>query len=202
MMEKNQLFPVFLKIKVLRILLVGGGTVGTEKLRVLLKSCPEANITIVANEISTQLARLAVNHSNVGLIQRKFKFSDLDKKDLVFLATDDINLHHNIVVRTRKQRILVNVADTPELCDFYLGSVVQKGNLKIGISTNGKSPTMAKRMREFLESIIPEDMDLLLENLYQFRSRIKGDFQLKVQILNESTKSFLGEDQHNNVIKG
>ena len=202
MMEKNQLFPVFLKIKVLRILLVGGGNVGTEKLRVLLKSCPEANITIVANEISTQLARLAVNHSNVGLIQRKFKFSDLDKKDLVFLATDDINLHHNIVVRTRKQRILVNVADTPELCDFYLGSVVQKGNLKIGISTNGKSPTMAKRMREFLESIIPEDMDLLLENLYQFRSRIKGDFQLKVQILNESTKSFLRKDQHNNVIKG
>jgi precorrin-2 dehydrogenase/sirohydrochlorin ferrochelatase len=83
---------------------------------------------------------------------------------------------------------LINVADTPELCDFYLGGVVTKGDLKIAISTNGKSPTLAKRIREMLEEAIPENINDLLENLNKLRKSLKGDFESKVEQLNEITK--------------
>jgi precorrin-2 dehydrogenase/sirohydrochlorin ferrochelatase len=202
MIEKNQLFPVFLKIKELRILLVGGGNVGAEKLNALLKNCPEAVISVVADRISDSVASVAAEHRNVCIVPRKFELSDLDHKDVIFLATDDHDLHQRIVKETRKRHLLTNVADTPVLCDFYLGSVVQKGNLKIGISTNGKSPTMAKRMREFLESIIPDHFDTLLENLHQFRKIIKEDFRRKVEILNESTRSFLENNHQDKVNQG
>lgn len=195
MMERNQLFPVFLKIQELNILLVGGGYAGTEKLTALLKNCPDARITVVADKISASVAKIAVNYWNVRLVQRKFRYRDLDKKDLVFLATDNPLLHQQVVEQTRKRNILTNVADTPELCDFYLGSIVQKGNLKIGISTNGRSPTMAKRFREFMEEVIPEDINELLDNLHQMRTRIKGNFQEKVNRLNEFTRSFIEKDR-------
>lgn len=190
-MEKNNLFPVFLKIINLDVLLVGAGYAGAEKLTALLTNCPDANITVVAGYISDAVARLAGQHSRVNLVQRNFILADLDKRDLVFLATDDPVLHQNIVAVTRKRRILTNVADTPDLCDFYLGSIVRKGNLKIGISTNGKSPTMAKRIRELLDEVIPENIDSLLENLQVFRHNLKGDFKEKVDTLNEFTRAFL-----------
>jgi siroheme synthase-like protein len=83
------------------------------------------------------------------------------------------------------------VADTPDLCDFYLGSIVQKGDLKIAISTNGKSPTLAKRIKEFLNEIIPDDIQQLLDNLQTYRNTLKGDFQDKVKELNDLTASLL-----------
>ena len=110
-------------------------------------------IIIVADSISADVGRMAVNHWNVRLVQRKFRIEDLKNIDFVFLATSDGSLHKSIAEIAKKMKILVNVADTPELCDFYMGSVVQKGYLKIGISTNGKSPTIAKRLRIFLNDI-------------------------------------------------
>jgi siroheme synthase-like protein len=125
------------------------------------------------------------------LVERNFRARDLQSKDLVILATDDKKLHERIRIQARKRRLLVNVADTPDLCDFYLGSVVTKGNIKIGISTNGKSPTIAKRMREYFEEILPENTNQLLDNMQQIRDKIKGDFRHKVDVLNEITSSWL-----------
>lgn len=201
-MVKNDLFPVFLKIAHLDILLVGAGNVGTEKLTALLNNCPHASITVVAGYVSQPVALLASQHAGIKIIQRNFILADLDKRDLVFLATDDAVLHRNIVAVTRKRGILTNVADTPDLCDFYLGSIVQKGNLKIGISTNGKSPTLAKRIRELLDEVIPENIDLLLENLHTFRRNLKGDFKEKVDTLNEFTRTFLEKNNtHDKILK-
>ena len=83
------------------------------------------------------------------------------------------------------------MADTPDLCDFYLGSVVTKGNLRIGISTNGKSPTIARRIREFFEEALPDEADALLTNMNRIRERIAGDFKEKVKTLSEITASWL-----------
>ena len=90
----------------------------------------------------------------------------------------------------KRNRGLVNIADTPELCDFFLGGIVTKGDLKLAISTNGKSPTMAKRFRQVLEDIIPEETNQLLEQMHEFRNHLKGDFKYKVDVLNELTKEF------------
>ena len=191
MEERNNLFPVFLKLEALDTLIVGGGKVGLEKLNALLKSSPLANVTVVAPLIKDEIKALAGHGMNVDVVERAFRVSDLRHKDLVMLATDDPELHHRIRALARKKRLLINVADTPHLCDFYLGSVVTKGNLKIGISTNGKSPTIAKRIREYLEEALPEDTDALLRNMQLIRNRMKGDFAEKVKMLNDITASWL-----------
>jgi siroheme synthase (precorrin-2 oxidase/ferrochelatase) len=74
-----------------------------------------------------------------------------------------------------------------------LGSIVQKGDLKIGISTNGKSPTFAKRFREFLEDLLPDNVQELLDNLHTYRAKLKGDFEEKVKKLNELTNSVMSD---------
>ncbi len=188
---KNRLFPVFLKLEELDVLLVGGGNVGLEKLSAMLNNSPDTKVTMVADMFREELREYVKNYPNVTLIERKFDFNDLNNKDLVILSTDNPDLHASIKRVTSERHILCNVADTPDLCDFYLGSIVQKGDLKIGISTNGKSPTMAKRMREFLDDIIPENVQQLLENLREIRKSIKGDFQEKIRIMNEVTEGMV-----------
>lgn len=191
MQERNHLFPVFLKLEELDTLLIGGGNVGLEKLTALLKSSPRARVTVVATRIREEIKSIAASNASIRLVERNFRVRDLQHKDLVLLATDDPELHQRIRMLARKRRLLVNVADTPALCDFYLGSVVTRGNLKIGISTNGKSPTIARRIREYLEEALPEDTDALLRNMHAIRERIKGDFAHKVRVLNDITSSWL-----------
>ncbi len=192
-MGRNLLFPVFMKIEKLHILLVGGGNVGLEKLTALLSNCPEAKVTVVAGMIREEVSAMTTTHPGVSIVQRNFEWTDLEGKDLVILATDNPALHREIKAETEKRHLMTNVADTPELCDFYLGSIVQKGDLKIGISTNGKSPTFAKRFREFLEELIPDNVQNALENLNAYRSKIKGDFEEKVQKLNDLTISVMSK---------
>src|SRR5690606_21628436 len=158
----NNLFPVFLKLEELQTLIVGGGNVGLEKLGALLKSSPSADVTVVATRILPEIKNIAAQNPRIVLKERAFEPDDLDGKDVIFLATDNRALHESIRVMARERRLLINVADTPDLCDFYLGSVVTKGNLKIGISTNGKSPTIARRLREYLEEALPDSIDDLL----------------------------------------
>jgi precorrin-2 dehydrogenase / sirohydrochlorin ferrochelatase len=188
---KNRLFPVFLKLEELDVLLVGGGNVGLEKLSAMLNNSPDTKVTMVADMFRGELREYVKDYPNITLIERKFEFNDLNNRDLVILSTDNPDLHASIKRVTAERHILCNVADTPDLCDFYLGSIVQKGDLKIGISTNGKSPTMAKRMREFLDDIIPENVQQLLENLREIRKSIKGDFQEKIRIMNEVTEGMV-----------
>jgi len=191
MSERNNLFPVFLKLENLETLIVGGGHVGLEKLTALLKSSPGARITLIGRNIHEDIIALAKSFPLVTLVERNFRLWDLWGKDLVILATDDRHLHESIRSFSRSRNLLINVADTPDLCDFYLGSVVTKGNLKIGISTNGKSPTMAKRLREYFEESLPESTNELLDNMQKIRDQIKGDFHEKVKTLNDVTSSWL-----------
>jgi precorrin-2 dehydrogenase / sirohydrochlorin ferrochelatase len=190
-MDRNNLFPVFLKLESLDMLIVGGGHVGLEKLSAVLKNSPTAKITLVARTIQKAIWELASEYPQVKLFERNFKLWDLWDKDLVLLATDNRSLHESIRKFARSRRLLINVADTPDLCDFYLGSVVTRGNLKIGVSTNGKSPTIAKRIREYLEEALPEDTNELLNNMQRIREKISGDFNHKVKVLNDVTASWL-----------
>ncbi len=190
----NTLFPVFLKLHNLRLLIVGGGNVGLEKLEAVLKSSPVAQVTLVAGEIRRpEILEIAENHPNLEVVVRPFEMTDLDGKDVVILATDSRELHEKIKIETRKRHLLTNVADTPDLCDFYLCSIVKKGDMKIGVSTNGKSPTLAKRMREYLTETLPDSdsVQTLLDNLKEVRDKLGGDFDYKVKKLNEITSSWL-----------
>lgn len=187
----NPLFPVFLKLDEILTVVVGGGNVGLEKLEALLKNDPNAQVRLVAPEIRDEIKKLADLSPNIELIERKFEYQDLEDAGIAILATDNPELHKEIREWSKERHLLLNVADTPHLCDFYLGSTVKKGNLKIGISTNGQSPTFAKRLREILEESLPDETDQLLEKLKLLRDKLKGDFQDKVKKLNELTSTLV-----------
>jgi len=187
--ERNELFPIFLKLKQLRLLLVGGGYVGMEKLQAVVSNSPSAVITVVATQISDEIKELAKEYSTITLIEKPYGISDLDNKDLAIAAINDPIVSRQVAMDAKSKGILVNAADKPELCDFYLGSVVQKGNLKIAISTNGKSPTIAKRLKEVLSETLPDEIDTLLNSMQTIRNKMSGDFTEKVKQLNELTKN-------------
>lgn len=192
---KNNLYPVFLKLEELRVLLVGAGNVGLEKLHSLLANSPNAAVTIVAPVVKEEVRRLVWKHTSCEIVQKAFEETDLENKDLVILATDDRKLHEDVRILAKAKGLLVNVADTPDLCDFYLGSIVQKGNLKVAISTNGKSPTAAKRIKEVLHDALPDELDEVIENLHKVRNKLNGNFEYKVKKLNSITKVLVENDR-------
>jgi precorrin-2 dehydrogenase/sirohydrochlorin ferrochelatase len=189
-MSRNNLYPLFLKVKNLEILIVGGGFVAQEKLEFLLKSSPEANVTMVSPTYRKTTIEVA-NTGNVKLIEDIYARNYLDGKHIVIATTDIPKVNIQVYKDCRTQSKLVNVADNSPYCDFYMGGIVTKGNVKIAISTNGKSPTTAKRLRQFFEDVIPENIDDLVKNLNIYRKTIKGDFQQKVKTLNEFTKGLV-----------
>lgn len=189
-MERNELYPIFLKVSNLNILIVGGGNVGLEKLSFLLKSSPNARVQMVAPEFLKDTLVLANEHT-VEIIKDVYHKKYLEDKHIVVACTDKIGVNEQVYHDCRAQSILVNVADNPPYCDFYMGGIVTKGNVKIAISTNGKSPTIAKRLRQFFEEVIPENIDDLVQNLNEYRKTLKGDFDEKVEALNEFTKSLV-----------
>jgi hypothetical protein len=130
---------------------------------------------------------LAAAYSGVTVKQKAFAASDLDDANIALAATNDAELNDHIVTAAHERRLLVNIADKPDLCDFYLGSIVQKGDLKLAISTNGKSPTVAKRLRQVLDEALPDEIDTTLQQMSQLRASLNGDFTEKVKTLNEVT---------------
>jgi precorrin-2 dehydrogenase / sirohydrochlorin ferrochelatase len=196
-MEQNTLYPVFLKLSQLPLLIVGAGEVGYEKLSFLLKSSPDAQVTVVAKEVLAPVRELIETSRPSGLrvIEKPFEDADADGFSLVIAATNFPELNAQVRRAAKARGALVNVADTPDLCDFYLGSIVSRGNLKVAISTNGKSPTFAKRFRQWLEAALPEDTDALLYNLHTLRNQIAGGFSEKVQQLNALTASLLAKSE-------
>ncbi|MEO9894063.1 bifunctional precorrin-2 dehydrogenase/sirohydrochlorin ferrochelatase [Aurantibacter sp.] len=195
-MVQNQLYPVFLKVSQLNILIVGGGNVAHEKLTFLLKSSPNANVEMVSpmyRDVTIELAK----EFNIQMHLDSYDSKYLENKHMVIATTDIVTVNEQVYHDCRSQHILVNVADNPPFCDFYMGGIVTKGNVKVAISTNGKSPTTAKRLRQFFEDVIPENIDDLVQNLNEYRKTIKGDFEQKVETLNEFTKGLVNKKDDN-----
>ena len=189
-MERNNLYPIFLKASTINILIVGGGNVALEKLTFLLKSSPNANVQMVSTMFKKETIVLAEKFQ-IEMVIDSYNSDYLKGKHIVIATTDNVSVNELIYHNCRERNILVNVADNPPFCDFYMGGIVTKGNVKIAISTNGKSPTTAKRLRQFFEDVIPENIDDLVKNLNDYRKTIKGDFEEKVETLNNLTKGLV-----------
>jgi len=142
-------YPVHLDIKNRKCLVVGGGAVGTRKVNTLLEC--GARVSVVSPEPSQQLTKLAADGS-ITLKRRAYRSADLKGTFLVIGATDDENLNQQISYDAAQSNILCNIADRPEACNFILPSIVRRGDLAITISTSGKSPALAKQLRQKLET--------------------------------------------------
>jgi siroheme synthase-like protein len=189
--QGNQLFPVFLKLNQLHTVLIGGGNVGLEKLTALLQNSQQAAVSIVAEQVLPEIYELTANHPQIKITQKSFTEDDLDNADIVIAATANNVLNEQIRKAAHARKLLINVADKPELCDFYLGSIVKKGDLKIAISTNGKSPTVAKRLKQVLAENLPNELDTTLQQISALRNTLTGDFASKVIALNKATATLV-----------
>lgn len=191
----NQLFPVFLKLNQLHTVLIGAGNIGLEKLIAIVNNSPLSTVTVIARTFLPEILLLAAEYKGINIATKSFEEADLDNANLVIAATNDNELNEAIVQAAHKRNLLVNIADKPALCDFYLGSIVQKGDLKLAISTNGKSPTVAKRLKEVLNESIPAEIDTTLQQIAELRKTLTGDFANKVKTLNELTAVLVNKDK-------
>jgi precorrin-2 dehydrogenase/sirohydrochlorin ferrochelatase len=148
---------------------VGGGSVGVRK-AVTLLDCGAA-VTVVSPRISDKLTELSQNESLI-IEKRPFKLSDLKDKFLVIGATDNQELNRQIHAESERLDILCNIADQPEECNFILPSIVKKGDLVIAISTTGKSPAFAKKLRKDLEKQLGNEYAAFLELMGAIRKKL------------------------------
>jgi siroheme synthase-like protein len=195
-MESNNLYPIFLKLDEFQTLIVGGGNVGLEKVQFILRQSPEAKIRIVSKDFHPQIIRLAIENSNVKITERAFVNDDLNGIKLLILATNDNDLNKVICNSAKGKSILTNVVDNPKVCDFYTAAVMHKGPFKIAVSSNGVSPTLAKRLRDILEEVIPDEIENSAVNLQKLRSLLKGDLSEKIKKLNAITDVLVYDSYH------
>jgi precorrin-2 dehydrogenase/sirohydrochlorin ferrochelatase len=159
-------YPVNLDIKDRHCLVVGGGSVASRKVKTLLEC--GANVTVVSLKFTDALTDLEQN-KGIILVKRPYKTSDLDEKFLVIGATNDEKLNRRINADAEKRNMLCNIADVPDICNFILPSIIRRGDLCIAISTSGKSPAFAKKLRKDLEKKFGDEYALFLTLLGEIR---------------------------------
>jgi len=168
------LFPAFLKLTNRPCLVVGAGRVGEPKIASLLAA--EAAVRVVAPEATEAVKQWA----RIGRLEwrpRCFESVDLDGNFLVVVATPRRELNDSIYREAQQRGVLCNVVDDPPRCDFYYPAVVNRGELQIAISTNGRSPALAQRLRQELEQQFGPEYEAWLEALGQRR---QGLFELAI----------------------
>lgn len=163
------LYPLFLKLSNKRCLVVGGGKVAERKVLSLLKS--NALVTVNSPDLTPSLQNLA-DEKKIEYISSTFSDDLLDKCFLVIASTDDEEVNKRVAREAEKRDILYNVVDVPEKCNFYVPSLVERGDLSIAISTNGKSPALAKKLRKKLEGEFGEGYSGFLELMGRLRERV------------------------------
>jgi siroheme synthase-like protein len=194
--QTNKLFPIFLNLEELQVLIIGGGHAALDKLVSLIQNSPSTEITLLAKEILPEIKNLARVHENITLVEAAYDPSYLDRADIVIAAVNNAQISEVIQEAANERRILINVAGQSHLSDFFIGSTLQKGNLKIAISTNGKAPSLAKRLKEQLENALPSELDGVADNLHNISKRLNGSFHQKVKKLDSLTKTLVENEEY------
>src|SRR2546429_9603808 len=166
-MRSTRLFPMFLKLSARPCLVLGAGTIAESKIAGLLEA--GGRVRVVAPEATPQVRSWAQSNS-IEWHQRSFQPDDLTGMFLVVAATSSAELHQRIFEEATRRGALCNIVDVPALCDFYYPAVVQRGALQIAISTAGKSPALAQRLRKQLEEQFGLEYEEWLAQLGEVRS--------------------------------
>jgi precorrin-2 dehydrogenase/sirohydrochlorin ferrochelatase len=192
-------YPINLDIQNRNCLVVGGGGVGTRKVMTLLKC--RAKVTVVSPVISESLQDLEKSAS-LTLKARPYRTADLEGMFLVIGATDNEPLNRQISSDAESRNTLCNIADRPAVCNFILPSIVQRDDLVITISTSGKSPALAKKLRKTLESQFGEEYGYFLELLGAIRKKLLSQAHepevhkpLFEQLINSDLIAMIQEDK-------
>ncbi len=162
-------YPAFLDVSGRHCLVVGGGAVGTRKVRTLLEC--GARVTVISTAFSPELEELSAA-GRVALKSEPYRAGDLEGMFLVIGATDDEELNRRVSEDAARRNMLCNIADRPEACSFILPAIVTRGDLVIAISTSGKSPAFAKHLRRRLQGEFGPEYARFLEIMGAVRRRL------------------------------
>jgi len=162
-------FPVTLNLNRKQCLVIGGGVVAERKVKSLLAS--GADTTVISPGLTKEL-ELLVKSGEIKYIERQYKPGDLNGYFLAVAATNDIDANKAISQEADVCNVLINVVDEPRLCTFFMPAIVKRGDLQLAISTNGKSPALAKQLRRQLEDEYGPEYALWLELINKYRRRI------------------------------
>jgi len=165
------LFPIFLKLEGRVIAVIGGGSIAEAKIPGLLKS--DARIRLVAPSITPQIAEW-VRLRKIDWLPKEFAAADLDGAFLAIAATSAPGVNAAVFREAESRGILCNAVDDIEHCHFYYGAVLQRGDLQIAISTNGKSPALAQRLRQEFETQFGPEYELWLQWLGAARETLRA----------------------------
>jgi len=165
-------YPVNLDIRNRKCLVVGGGAVGTRKVMTLL-DCG-AKVTVVSTDVAEKLQELS-DSDIIKLEKRPFQISDLDEMFLVMGATDNQEINREIHSEAERLGVLCNIADRPEDCNFILPAIVNRGDLIIAISTSGKSPASAKKIRKDLEKVFGTEYAEFIKLMGEIRNKLLSE---------------------------
>jgi precorrin-2 dehydrogenase/sirohydrochlorin ferrochelatase len=163
------LFPMFLKLDGRRCVVIGAGTIARPKIESLLRA--SAQVTVIAPDAHAEIEQWASN-GRVEWHRREFAPEDLDGALLVVAATNVKAVNHSVAEAARAAGVLCNSVDDPPDCDFYYPSVVERGDLQVAVSTAGKSPALAQRLREELSAMLPDDVGGWLDAIGEQRLRV------------------------------
>jgi siroheme synthase-like protein len=170
-----EMFPIFFKLDGRRCLVVGAGTIAVPKIESLLRA--GGVVTVVAPEALPEVEAKATA-GQLDWHPREFAASDLDGMFLVIAATNHQPVNHQVAEAARIKHVLCNSVDDPPDCDFFYPSVVRRGDLQIAISTAGKSPALAQRLRQEIDSLLPEDTGSWLDQLGETRLKMLAAFPI------------------------
>ncbi len=162
-------FPVCLDIHQRRCIVVGGGRVAERKAKGLLEH--GGRVEVISPELTPDLTNLQ-KEGRLHWLQRDYQDGDLAEAFLVIAATDDTSVQARVFAEAESRQIMVNVADVPKWCNFILPATARRGDLSISVSTGGKSPALAKRLRGEMEDHFGKEYGELTEILGNLRSII------------------------------
>ena len=168
--NRSPMFPIFLDLAGRRCVVIGAGSVAEQKIRGLVAA--GARLRVIAPHATPYIERLA-RARKISWQRREFAAGDLEGALLVVAATNSPATHAKIYREARRGNILCNVVDVPHECDFYYPAVVRRGSLQIAISTGGKSPALAQRLRRHLDSQLSPDYSGWVAELGRKRRRVQ-----------------------------
>ena len=172
-MKKGQgitYYPVFLNVDGKKCVVVGGGQVAWRKVRVLLEH--GADIEVISPDLCPELAKLAES-GEIHALTREYQAGDLKNAFVAIAATDDNEINQRVVVEARRRAVLVNVVDDAENSDFIVPSFLRRGDITIAVSTNGKSPALARKIRSRLEKEMGDEYASLASLVSEVRGEVK-----------------------------
>jgi precorrin-2 dehydrogenase/sirohydrochlorin ferrochelatase len=164
-------YPVLIHLDGKKVIVVGGGTVAERKIETLLEY--GAAVQVVSRDLTPRLRKYS-EEGTIGFLGQEFNEDCLEEAFMVIAATDDPPLNHQVSEKAKEKGLLVNAVDQPSDCNFIVPSILRRGDLLIAVSTSGKSPALAKRVREALEERFGNEYESLLILMGRLREDIRA----------------------------